>query len=402
MREHLIPSRRNLPADDAIFALHAEAQRRKAAGGDILNATLGTLADDLGNPVVHESVMALWRDLTPKEVAPYAPIAGEPAFLDAITRWHWPSAAGAGPSCATPGGSGALALSLRSFLHPGMSVLAATPHWGPYDTLAAEYGATVAGAPAKQAGRALDLEAWRRAASALMGRQGRLLVWLNDPCHNPTGLSLSREDRSGLLALLRDQAERGPVTLLLDCAYLDYTGDPAHVRQALDDYAAFALEGAVLVGAALSLSKALTLYGARGGALAFPWVEDAPLQASLTNGCRGLWSTAPRAPQSLFLRLMKDGKRQEQLHAEHRHWSEVLEARAITLDTALRARGLDGAPWHGGFFVTLRTEAPARVAERLQARGVFLVPVAEGLRIGLCALPARETERLAEAAADAL
>ena len=285
---------------------------------------------------------------------------------------------------------------------PGMSVLAATPHWGPYDTLAAEYGATVAGAPAKQAGRPLDLEAWRRAASALMGRQGRLLVWLNDPCHNPTGLSLSLEDRQGLLDLLRGQAERGPVTLLLDCAYLDYTGDPGHVRRALDDYAAFAREGAVLVGAALSLSKSLTLYGARGGALAFPWVEDAALQASLTNGCRGLWSTAPRPPQSLFLRLMKDGKRQEQLHAEHRHWSEVLEARAIALDAALRARGADGAPWHGGFFATVRTEAPARVAERLWERGVFLVPVAGGLRGGLCALPARDMERLADAIASAV
>lgn len=59
MREHLIPSRRNPAAEDALCGINAEAQRRKAAGEPILNAALETLVDDLGSPVVHESVMAL-------------------------------------------------------------------------------------------------------------------------------------------------------------------------------------------------------------------------------------------------------------------------------------------------------------------------------------------------------
>lgn len=402
MTEHLLPSRRSLPADDPIFRLNAEAQRRRAAGEEVLNGSIGTLLDELGNPVFLDSVMALWRDLTPPEVAPYPPIAGEPAFLKALVQHHWPRCAGPGAGCATPGGSGALTLSLHNFLAPGMSVLTATPYWGPYNTLTSEHGMAVASAPFKQGGHPLDLEAWRRTASAVMGRQGRLLVWLNDPCHNPTGMSLGAEDRAGLLDLLRDQAGRGPVVLILDCAYLDYTPDPAHVRMALDTYAAFAEEGTVLVGAALSLSKALTLYGGRGGALVFPWTDDPTLQAALTNGCRGIWSCCARAPMSLFLRLARDGKRQEQLHAEHRHWSDILQSRAIAFDSALRGRGLPGAPWHGGFFVTLRTEAPARVGERLQEKGAYLVPVQEGLRVGLCGLRTQDMERLAELLADAL
>ncbi len=44
MLEHLIPARRQFPADDPIFTLNAEAQKRKAAGEDVLNATLGALA----------------------------------------------------------------------------------------------------------------------------------------------------------------------------------------------------------------------------------------------------------------------------------------------------------------------------------------------------------------------
>ena len=131
MTEQLIPSRRAFPADDPIFALNAEAQAFKAAGGSVLNATVGALLDDAGQLVVLETVMDLWRELTALEVAPYAPIAGDPAFLKILVQRHWPQAAGAGAACATPGGSGALGLSLRNFLERGQSVLTTAPYWGP-------------------------------------------------------------------------------------------------------------------------------------------------------------------------------------------------------------------------------------------------------------------------------
>ena len=395
MLAQLIPARRKLPALDPIFALNAEAQRRKAQGEAILNVTLGALADDRGELVVLESVMALWRELTPAEVAPYAPIAGDPRFLRALAQRHWPKLDSAGTGCASPGGSGALALSVRTFLEPGMAVLTAGPCWGPYHTLAQENGAGLVTAPFPEPGLPLDLVAWERQASALMSRQHRLLVWLNEPCHNPTGRSLLPEQRAALTGLLRTLSDQGPVTLLLDCAYLDYSTDAQHVRDALDHYAELGAEGRVLVGASLSLSKSLTLYGARAGALLFPWCRSPELQAALDTSCRGTFSSCPRAPQSLLLRLERDGKRQEQLSAEHRHWSEVLEGRALALDRALRGQGLGGVVWAGGFFTSLQLEDPQGVIARLQAAGVFVVPLPQGMRVGLCALPADQAGRFA-------
>lgn len=402
MLDHLIPSRKDTGAVDVIFALNAEAQRRRAAGEDIINATLGALADDQGQLVVHESVMRLWKELGPMEIAPYAPITGDPGFLRAMVQRHWPNLDGPVAGCATPGGSGALALSARLFLEPGMAVLAGGPYWGPYDRLSGESGARLVTAPFKIADRPLDLDAWERTAQELMTRQGRLLVWLNEPCQNPTGLSLSQEDRQGLLACLARMADRGPVVLLLDIAYVDYTTDPAHVRAALDQFAAAAEEGKILVAAALSVSKALTLYGARGGALVFPWSQDSALNAVLGIACRGIWSSTPRPPQALMVRLAQDGKGQEQLNAEHRHWSQVIEARALALDAALRTKGLPGAAWHGGFFLTLRPEAPAVVAERLRAQGVFVVPMREGLRVGICGMRTADATRFADALGNAV
>ena len=230
-----------------------------------------------------------------------------------------------------------------------------------------------------------------------MQTQGRVLVWLNDPCHNPTGRSLSAADRAVLAGLLREAAALGPVTLLLDFAYLDYTREPAAVAAALADYAALGAEGSVLVGACMSLSKSLTLYGARGGAIAFPWSRDPALQAALTQSCRGTWSNCAKAPQALLLRLAADGKAQAHLAAEHQHWSEVLADRARALDAALAEARLEPVHWQGGFFVTVPAVQPDAACGRLKAEGVFTVPLPEGLRLGLCGMKAAEAPRLAQA-----
>ena len=395
MTEQLIPTRRAFSADDPIFALNAEAQARKAAGDSILNATVGALLDDSGQLVVLESVMDLWRDLTALEVAPYAPIAGDPAFLKALVQRHWPTLSSAGSACATPGGSGAISLSMRNFLEAGQKVLTTAPFWGPYATMAAENGLSLVTAPWPEAGRPLDADAWTETLRALLKAQGRVLLILNDPCHNPSGRSLSATDRQVLSDILRDASGLGPITLLLDFAYLDYTRDPAAVADALADYAAIGAEGRVLVGASMSLSKSMTLYGTRCGALAFPWSSDSTLQAALTQSCRGTWSNCPKAPQALLLRLARDGKAQERLAAEHRHWSEVLAARAQALDVALESEHMQPLHWQGGFFVAVPAKDPEAVCGRLMAEGVFTVPLPEGLRVGLCGMNTTEAPRLA-------
>lgn len=403
---HLLPSRRGFAGDDLIFTLNAAAQKRAATGAAVINATVGALLDDDGRFVVLSSVMEQWKQLTPPEVAPYAPIAGDPAFVLALTQRHWPSLTSYGTGVATPGGSGALALSLRNFLERGQTLLTAAPFWGPYTTIAGEGDVHIATAPWPVPGEALDAGAWEAAARDIMEAQGRVLVWLNDPCHNPTGRTLSAADRDTLLSILRDLSSQGPVTLLLDLAYLDYARDPQDVANALATYADFGAEGRVLVAASLSLSKAYTLYGTRAGALVLPWCTDASLQSALVTSCRGTWSNCPRAPMSVLLRMTKDAAGQAALAAEHAHWRRVLTTRADALDAALRAAGLDGAPWDGGFFVTLPATPDASfnaqaVTERLQAHDVFVVPMREGIRVGICGMRASDAGRFAAAYADA-
>jgi aspartate/tyrosine/aromatic aminotransferase len=268
---------------------------------------------------------------------------------------------------------------------------------------AAEVGMQLHTVPYPDVKTGLDIGAWEAACRDTLDAQGRLVLWLNDPCHNPTGRSFTRADRAALLEMLRDVSSQGPVTLILDLAYLDYARDPQQVREALDDYAAFAAEGNVLVGACLSLSKAYTLYGARAGALGFPWATDAALHGALITSCRGTWSNCARAPMSVLNRISRDAALQAKLEGEHAQWRTLLAERATAVDAALKAEGFPGAAYDGGFFVTLDGGAnPTATCERMQAHDVFVVPMPEGLRVGICAMKAADAGKFAGAYAAAM
>jgi len=398
MLPQLLPTRRDFAGDDLIFTLNARAQKRAAEGVPVINATIGALYDDAGKLVVLDTVMEQWQQLTNAEVAPYAPIGGDQTYLLNLVQRHWPTLTSIGVGVAAPGGSGALALTLKNFLDRGDTVLTAAPYWGPYSTLAAEVGMTLATVPYPDVQTGIDIGAWEAACRDILEAQGRLLVWLNDPCHNPTGRSFTKADRTALMDVLRDVSSQGPVTFVLDLAYLDYARDPQQVREALDDYAAFAQEGHVLVGACLSLSKAYTLYGARAGALVFPWTTDSALHGALITSCRGTWSNCARSPMSVLNRISKDPALQAKLEAEHAHWRTLLATRATALDAALRAQGLAGCAYDGGFFVTLDGGAdPDATCEKMQAHDVFVIPLPEGLRVGICAMREADVSKFAAA-----
>jgi aspartate/tyrosine/aromatic aminotransferase len=114
-----------------------------------------------------------------------------------------------------------------------MALLTAAPYWGPYQTIAEEDGLRVETAPwldySTRPG--LDVAAWEAKAVGLLRSQGRLMVWLNDPCHNPSGRNLGPEHRRDLLEVLSRVADLGPVTLLLDFAYPDYPGSGRGTRR---------------------------------------------------------------------------------------------------------------------------------------------------------------------------
>jgi len=397
-RSSLIAAAADRPADDPIFALNAEAVRRRKAGESILNATLGALMEDDGRlavmPVVREALAAV----DPLRAAAYAPISGEPAFLEAALRdvfGNKPRARHT-TTAATPDGTNALHHAIVNFVEPGQALLTTDYHWGPYETLATHTGRRVETFPMFDRAGAFDLDAFERALRDQVARQGRSLVLLNTPCNNPTGYSLDRGEREGLAAIVREVSSRGTVALLIDLAYAHFGGGVASAQlDAFDDLG----EGGVLL-VAWTVSKAFAQYGARIGALlAAHDSEDERrrIANALSFSCRGTWSNCNHLGMLAITELLSDPRKRVRCEAERGRLIELLAQRVRAFNEHAGRAGLRYPRYEGGFFVTVFTADSAACARRMRELGVYVVPVRGAVRVALCSTPAAEVPRLVEA-----
>jgi aromatic-amino-acid transaminase len=400
----LVPARHGRPGDDPIFALNHEATARRAKGESIVNATVGALLQDDGRLAVLPTAARAVSEVSPEDWAAYAPIAGSRPFLDAVVRDLFPDGTGASKAVAvaTPGGSGALRHAVASFLEPGQSLLTTSFYWGPYATLADEHDRRVATFPMFDDAGALDVGALDAALEAALTEQGRALLILNDPCHNPTGYSMSAEDWEAAAVAIGRRAESGPVAVLLDAAYSAY-GPAGGMDVPLRALAPVSDRATVLV--AWTASKTFTHYGLRVGALV-ALVPDArereEVGRALTYACRGTWSNCNRGGMAAVARLLTDAGLSAAVRSERAGFVALLGDRVRAWNDAARAARLSYPRYEGGFFTTVFCARATEAAARLRADGVYVVPQEGALRVALCSVAKRDVPRLVESIAKAV
>ncbi len=399
---HIIPSHQNRPSDDPIFALNNEANARKARGESIVNATVGALLHDDGRLAILPTAARAVHEVPAEEWAPYAPIAGAPDFLAAVSddlfsgEFEMRAAAVA---AATPGGSGALRHAIANYLEPGQSILTTNFFWGPYQTLCDESDRKLATFGMFDAAGRLDTAAMGAALEGQIKSQGRALLVLNDPCHNPTGYSMTPDEWRAVVACLLAHAKDAPITLLVDTAYFAYAARP--------DPRAFLKElrpllGHVGLAFAWSASKTFTHYGLRVGAIVAcvpDEKERAKTDAAFSYSCRGTWSNCTRGGMRAVTRLLADPKMARASHDEREELKALLGARVTAFNHAARAKGLVYPRYEGGFFVTVFTENAHERALRMKEQGVFVVPAKGALRVALCSVAEKDVPRLVDALA---
>jgi aromatic-amino-acid transaminase len=400
---------------DVIFSWLARYQAAKAAGQDAINGTVGSLLEDDGKLAVNPVVSSTMREQADLELSAYAPLPGLPHFrtmvqelalgdgLPVIQRHGIHSEA-----IITPGGTGALYLSARNLLAPGSALLLRDLHWEPYRTIAKECDLTTATWPLIGDEGQIELDALRQILSGLMLEQDQILSWLNDPAHNPTGMSLTTESRLAVLNVFADAAAQNPdkgVTLFIDGAYAAYAKDHHGWGDTLASFASEAIWPAnLLVCFGFSASKSHTLYGQRCGALIMlhpskPFL-DRLLEVMLHTG-RGTWSGAARLPQATVHTIHSDiDKFVDWLHERDR-LQQLLEQRRDVFNARCEKEGVPIMPSHDGYFAFLPHEDPVPMANAAASRGLYVVPLDGGIRIGLCSIPTDQVDRAAGILADA-
>ena len=269
---------------DTIFSWWARYQSAAAAGRPAINGTIGALLEDDGNLAINKVVDAAVRVAPEVEISAYAPLAGLPSFLDLSKTLALGDARQSleefglhFASTATPGGSGALYLAANNLAERGQTVLLRDRHWGPYQGFLTGCGLdwiTWPLLPDKDNSNHpyFAQEEFEACLSKLCTKQNKLLIWLNDPAHNPTGLSMTSEGRKACLDSFVNSAilnENIGHTLLIDAAYSLYAEEPHGWANTILE----AVESGMpwpenmLICISVSLSKSHTIYGLRTGAL---------------------------------------------------------------------------------------------------------------------------------------
>lgn len=381
---------------DVIFgasAACAEAVREHGADR-VTNATIGAIMGEDEKLACIPSVEKAFRQLPIADVAAYAPIAGLPAYLDAVMELTFADSRPAGhlAAVATAGGTGAIHHAVVNYTGAGDKVLTSDWFWGTYNVICQEQGRTLATYQLFDEKQNYNLKALAARLEEIFAGQDSLLLIINTPAHNPTGYSLSEADWRGVLELCREYAAKGKkVNLLVDIAYIDYAGGKNESRSFMKQFSN--LPENIFTMFAFSMSKGYTMYGQRTGAI-IGLSSNKELVDEFVNvmkySSRASWSNINRGAMSLLTAIQKDAALLSAFEQERADLYELIRERAAIFMKEAEECGLNALPYKAGFFLSVPARDSKAVCDELHKDLIFAVPLKAGVRIAVCSVPKKK------------
>ena len=389
------------PIVDTVFAIVAKAkQAKKELGEDqVVDATIGSLYDENGKIVAFDSVFNTLKELPNEVMAAYAgSFTGNPSYREHVYEWIVGDRSKLAHSViATPGGTGAVSITISEMLDEGETLIIPEICWGSYSLMASMDNLKTKSYSLFE-GDHFNIASFKNVCEEVMQQQKKVVVVLNDPCHNPTGYSLSAEEWDEVVNTLNELGKQGPVILLNDIAYIDF----AYRGKAARDYIRKFdhISENVFVVIAFSISKSMTSYGMRCGAailLAQNQKSVREVEIVFEKSARAIWSNVNNSAMENFVTVItqkKDGYEEEK-----DSYVKLLKERSSIFTSEADACGLACYPYKEGFFVTLKVEDNQlrdQFHEAMMNEHIYTVKVNKGIRVAVCSLPVQKCYGLAK------
>lgn len=390
------------PIVDTVFEIVARAKAAKEQYGSnkVIDATIGSLYNEDNQLVAMKSVFKSYNQLDDVIKAKYADgFVGNTAFRAGVSDWVLGNSGCTLHSSviATPGGTGAVNLVIQTMLDTNQTLIVPNIAWGSYRVMANNSGLKVK-AYQMFDGEAFNMNDFMAVCSSVMDEQKKVCVIINDPCHNPTGYSMSPEEWHAVISFLNEISKKGEVILLNDIAYIDYSYNLDDCRKYMSNFNDISEN--VLVVVAFSTSKTLTSYGLRCGAAVIlsqsasikQQVEDVFAKAS-----RAIWSNTNNSAMENFVSVCVDNK--AEFMNEKAQYIKLLKQRSDIFIQEAKQCGLPIYPYHEGFFITVmvkNSELLDKYHTALMDELIFTVKVNQGIRVAICSLSMDKCEGLAK------
>ena len=399
---------RAMPKEDRIFALNGRAKKMIEEKGkdSVINATIGALLDDNGELAVMQSVVDEIKALSGEDFAEYAPIGGIPEFKEAMKRavFHDYEPKRFVEVVATPGGTGGIRNTISNYSRPGDKIITCDWYWAPYGTICREQARSLDTYVLFNEVGKFNIKGFTEKVFEIAEAQKRVVILLNTPAHNPTGYALDDNEWDEVIEVLNDERLANvPIALFVDVAYIDFAGDPEEVRAFIPKLDKLSENVLPIIG--YSASKTFTSYGMRTGAM-ICMAKTKEIADEFKRVCefssRNTWSNCNRSGQQAIANIFRDEKTLAKVRKERTDFREMLLERGKIFEEAAAKEGLDPVPFVSGFFICIACDDPDGVSDALAEKGVFVVPLAKGIRISVASISGEQCVKTAKAIAEVL
>lgn len=378
---------------DALL-ISAKAKEAKAKDSSVIDSTLGSFYYEDGSFSCHKTVRDIMDNLKDTEKYSYSPSKGTNAFENATISWMFQDFEEefrkemAIKAIPTPGGTGALSNAVSNATEYGETVLIPIPCWGPYVGLCESRGRKVEKFSLFKDDK-FNFEDLKAKAEKIIEKQNKLVVIINDPCNNPSGYTMSKDEINQLIELFNSYKDV-PVVFIYDCAYIDMSSDGFYgSREKLTPFTKANENVMILI--AMSYSKSFFVYGQRLGAqviLSKNKEEVLEFYNAANFFARNTWSNCNKSGISLVEKIGGNLENQKAVKEEIKNVVQLLKKRADVFVNEAKEIGLKHFPFSSGFFITIPCKNVDLVLDKLvEDEKLFLIPVQTGVRVAICSLP---------------
>lgn len=389
------------PLIDTVFTIVEKARLAKEKYGKdkVVDATIGSLCDEEGKLVALNSLYDEFYNIESRIHAKYAQsFSGNDSFKESINNYFFD---GVNSSLkrkiiATPGGTGAISTTIANLANKGDSILVPSIAWSSYFLMAKEFGLIARTYPLFKDNK-FDLASLKDIIKEVLTKQDQVILIINDPCHNPTGYSLSINEWQELISFINTLPSSKRIVILNDVAYIDYSYDLIKSKKYIELFNDLNSNNLVVIS--YSCSKSFTSYGLRLGAAIIMNKEENIVNKvfeAYEKTARAMWSNVNNGAMVSISNIINN-KLAIYLN-EKEKYIDLLKQRSDIIIKEADSCGLSLYPYVEGFFITLNVsdEKIDKYHQELMDNNIFTVKVDHGIRLAICSLPIEKCYGLAK------